>query len=243
MKDWWKDYFDEAWLQMVSHVKRTDETIAEASFIAQQATLYNCHRILDVPCSTGRIALQLAKQGFALTALDYNQRVLELGQKNDRRKKVVWQQGDMRDMPFTAQFEMVVCVFGSFGYFSAADNLRFLQSAAKALVQGGRLILETHTYETLLPVFTDRGFWRFDECIILEEREFDPMTAKVTSNWVVIKDGKQHKTQSQLHIYTLRELCQLLADSGFDDMNFYSSYDATPYSFGDDMLLINARKK
>jgi SAM-dependent methyltransferase len=63
---------------------------------------------------------------------------------------------DMREIPFFEQFEAVVSLFTSFGYFDdRTDDEKVLEGAARALVPGGRLLLDLPN-----PAQVRGGSWR-----------------------------------------------------------------------------------
>ncbi len=243
--NWWKDYFDEAWIIMQQHTKSPEQTEQEIAFLNYFLHTHTYQKILDVPCSTGRIALQLASKGFEITAMDYNEKLLEIGKQEAIGKvaeEIKWVQGDMRQLNFEGDFDAVLCLFNSFGYFEDADNLAFLEGAYRALKPGGCLLIDAHVMETLLPIFTSKGFWKFEDCIVLEERILNYETGRMDGSWTVIQDDKQTISTSSVRVYTYRQLVELLKQVGFTEFISYGSYFGDGFVYGDDQLLLAAFK-
>ena len=238
---WWETYFTDGWQAMLPHLRGKQATKNEIACLDYLLQQNSGQTVLDVPCSTGRIALDLAKLGYNVTALDYNPKLLEKGKATALKKNlppINWLQADMRQMPLPNQcFDMVACIFGSFGYFDDAGNHAFLTEAARVLKPNGQLVLETHTLETLLPIFTEHGVWRFNNCLVIEECQFDPFTGRLNGEWTVLKGKKQYQMQSSLRMYSLPQLHNLLRQAGFNDIQYYSDYTLTPYQYGDDLLV------
>jgi len=87
--------------------------------------------VLDVPCGTGRHLRALGAIGYQVTGVDNDPAVIP---------PVL---GDLRELDsLLADFDAVINLWQSFGYFEAAENERVLGSFARRLRSGGRLVLE-----------------------------------------------------------------------------------------------------
>ena len=87
----------------------------------------------------------MAKRGFKVTGLDLNAEYLDLASKaaDAAKVKIETVAGDMREIPFENKFDAIVNMYSSFGYLeSEAEDLKVLESAAKALKTGGRILLD-----------------------------------------------------------------------------------------------------
>src|SRR5205814_3776760 len=102
--------------------------------------------ILDLGCGYGRHALPLAQRGYQVTGFDKSEHLLRLAQQSDaiaQRVQVRWIHGDMRDIPFTNEFDAVLSLFSSFGYFEEEEeNQRVLHQVQRALKPGGLLLMD-----------------------------------------------------------------------------------------------------
>lgn len=246
MQDWWKKYFGEGWQQVQSYGHIPEEIAFQADFIASILTDHDCQKVVDVPCAYGRMTMPLAARGFDMIGLDYDPHILKEAAKRAAAADIAgihWQQGDMRAMDFEGELDAVLCLFGSFGYFEDANNRRFLKSAHKALKPGGTFLLETHTMETLLPIFTPRNYWKLGNCVILEERNFNFEAARLEGTWTIIKEGEETNYDSSIRIYSYKELIQLLDTCGFEVLDTFADFDGMPFYFGADNLLLVLKKK
>ena len=65
---------------------------------------------------------------------------------------------DMRALPFEAEFDAAINVYTAFGYFAdEADDLETLRRVRRALVPGGRFLLETRGRATQLELLSPLG--------------------------------------------------------------------------------------
>lgn len=245
--DWWIDYFAEVWEPMAHLIKRKPDTVHEADFIDHLMQEFAFTTLLDVPCGAGRIALEMARRGYEVCGADFNPLAIQKAQAKAQKIKKNQPQfvtADMRKLVLNKQFEMVVCIYNSFGYFTDAENEDFIASVSRSLLPGGYFLLEAHVLETLLPVFTPKEYWRYEDYILLEERTFDVEESRLKGNWTLIdKDGTRKNYTSSVRVYAYRELIALLSAHGFDTFEPMSSYYGDPFNFGDDIMLLLAKKQ
>jgi len=108
-------------------------TAADVAFLHGVLPLPGFRRVLDVPCGDGRLVRALAARGYDVTGVD---RAEELSPAIVR---------DLRDLDgLPEDYDAVVNMWASFGYFDAAENERVLSSFARRLRPGGRLVLDVH---------------------------------------------------------------------------------------------------
>jgi SAM-dependent methyltransferase len=108
-------------------------TAADVVFLLDVLPLPDFRRVLDVPCGEGRLVRALTARGYDVTGVD---RAEELSPAIVR---------DLRNLDgLPEDFDAVVNMWASFGYFDAAENERVLGSLARRLRPGGRLVLDVH---------------------------------------------------------------------------------------------------
>ncbi len=229
-KNWWESYFRKGW-EPIQHLSRTPYiTKKEANFVEYIMKRMGYKSVLDVPCGSGRIALELAKRGYNTCGLEYNPdaiaTAINKAEKQKLQHKTRFMVGDMRQMEFKEEFDMAVCIFNSFGYFDDADNLRFLQCVAQALKPGGSFLLDCHILETVLPVWNENGVWYLDDLILLEEREWDLKNSRMNGRWTFIHPNQLPQFfDSSVRVYGFRELKNIMTQLGFTKSKVFSSFE------------------
>jgi SAM-dependent methyltransferase len=150
---------------------------------------------------------------------------------------------DMRDLPWLAAFDAACCLWESFGYFDDAGNLAFLRAVAAALKPGGRLILDTHVTETLLPRMAARDWQRLsDETLVLEDRQYDHEAGTVTRHWFFVHHNHIEERSLTSRLYSYRELVTMLRAAGFDRCQGYTWLSIVPFALGAPRLVMTAFK-
>lgn len=249
--DWWQSYFIDSWEEVQHFVKTEAQTQLECDFVQYLMQQNNYHSLLDVPCGAGRVTIEMAKrqQCTQIYGLEYNPNAIAAAKQSARvqglsSQSIHFLTGDMRNIQLAQTFDMAVCLFNSFGYFSHQQNLQFLSSVSQNLTANGALLLDCHIAETLLPAFTPKEFWKLGSNMVFEERSYDIETATLVGNWTFInQSGQKRHHQTAVKIYTYQALCQMLRTVGFSQFTPFSSFYADPYQFGDDALILLAQKK
>lgn len=111
-------------------------TAVDADFLRRALPLSEFRRVLDVPCGAGRLMRALRELGYDVTGVDADPAVAP---------DVV---ADLRDLDGLAtDFDAVINMWASFGYFDAEENARVLASFSRRLRPGGRLVLDVFNRE------------------------------------------------------------------------------------------------
>ena len=214
--EWWKQYFPIAANAQIE-AALTRENVVEAAWVAECLGLKSGDRVLDVPCGEGRLARELARRGCHVVGVDIEAKVIAAGRERAQQQKlkIAFEQCDMRDLQWVETFDGAFCYFGSFGYFDDAENERFVRAVHRALKPGAKFLIETHCMETLLPVFTARGWHQEGQTIILQDRHLDVAAGRINAEWTFIEPTGVSKSNVSIRLYTYRELVTLFETAGF----------------------------
>lgn len=96
--------------------------------------------LLDVACGTGGHA-QYLQDSFHLLGVDLNQEMLEIARQ--KLPDVEFVQGDMKDLRFNKEFDVIVCLFSAINYNTNLQELRkTFESFYDILKPGGILFFD-----------------------------------------------------------------------------------------------------
>lgn len=214
--NWWESFFEgiavEMWLKAVpeEHSEREAESIERLLALPAGA------RVLDVPCGGGRLSLGLARRGYRVTGVDLSAQFMDHARSIDAAEQVIWEQRDMRDLPWPAAFDGAFCAGNSFGYLDDDGNDAFLRAVRQALKPGGRFVLETPmVLENLLGHLQDRPWWQVGDVRLLVENHYDASRGTLDIDYTFVsKDGVEIRRGSH-RAYTYRQLTEMLEAAGF----------------------------
>jgi SAM-dependent methyltransferase len=147
--DWYKRSFNHDYIRIYAYKDETttQETTAILTYLDLPDTVpaSSGPTILDTACGWGRHAIELAKRGYRVTGLDLSPIMLQEAKKRAREAEVAvrWLHMDLRDMHFDNEFDVVINMFTSFGYFDdEKENVKVLQNVSRSLVSGGKFLLD-----------------------------------------------------------------------------------------------------
>lgn len=142
MGRWYEDSFGYDYLTVYKH-RDFQGAYREVKRMIGWLDLPRGAEVLDLCCGMGRHSLALAEFGYRVTGVDLSEVLLEEARKHDRNNEVTWVRGDMRRVPLQREFDAVVNLFTSFGYFDEdAENARVLQEIDRLLRPEGKFIID-----------------------------------------------------------------------------------------------------
>jgi SAM-dependent methyltransferase len=245
-KEWWRTFFAGLVVEVWLRVMPEEQTRQEADFIERHLRMPPNGRILDAPCGGGRHSLALAARGYRLTGIDISAQFLQTARAaaNEQQLAIDWREGDMRELPRTPQFDGAFCFGNSFGYYDDEGNAEFLRAIAAALKPGTRFVLDYGAVtEALLPAYQERSWGEFGDILFLRAGRYDHVGGRIHTEYTCIRGNQVEKKLASQRVYSYRELCRLLEEAGFADMQGLASLTDEPFHLGARRLLLIATKQ
>lgn len=184
----------------------TRGTVREIDALVSRLGLDPSARVLDVGCGPGRHANELGRRGYEVVGVDVSRTFLEVAAA-DAPERVTYLRHDARDLPFRAEFDVVISICqGAFGLSGGPagtgtidPDLDILRNMTAALRPGGTLVLTA--FNAYLQVAN-----------IVDDNEFDA-TRGVHRETTEIRDREGHAVPTDLWTtcFTPREL-RLMCD-------------------------------
>lgn len=245
-RPWWDGYFDREFIRLYSPFLPPARSRREVAGILSMLALPSGSRVLDLACGWGRHAIRLAGAGLAVTGLDFSETLLRSARQRAERAgvEVEWVRADMRDLAWESEFDAVLSLFSSLGYFaSAEEDLHVLMAVQRALRPGGAFLLETMHRDHIAREFTARDWWETEDgATVWVEREFDAVAGVVREHWRWTRDGKVGRKQHQLRARTVGEWIALLGDAGLHVEEAFADWNGTPFSHQSEQLILLTRR-
>lgn len=200
-------------------------------------------RILDMPCGYGRHANIFAERGFHVTGIDNSEGFLKIAREDKRSDNVDYICQDMREIDYDSEFDMVMMLSGSFGYFSDEDNEKVIQGIAKALKPGGMFIMDNLSRDHLLKKFNAQVVCRVNDDFMIDNNSFDFMSGRHKCKRTIIRDGKLKEYDFFLRLYNINELRALGEKYGLTLKQAYGDWQGNPYGISSKRQIVLFEKR
>lgn len=236
--NWWKTSFGKSYIKQYKWQEKL--TDIQVDFIIKH-TPFEAWRYLDVGCGYGRIAipLALASKKISVAGIDYSYDLIKEAKKRAKKAgvDVHFMNLDVRGLPkyfdhsnpkagieWQENYDVVLSIFTSFGYFSDKENFDVLKSFRSLLAKkdkdhegsyDGTLILDLSNphHPSVKPHIVDKR--------IIFDRDQNPGTVRA---------------------YTKTEITNLLKKAGFGSIEAYGWYDGSKYEKSSQRLILVAKR-
>ena len=249
------------------HIRAYDALLAAGIPCLQGDTaFYRAHAaaaggpVLELGCGTGRVALDLAARGVAVTAVDLSADLLAIAEDKARRLSdgatpPAFLRTDMRTLALGRRYPLIVSPFRTFhALLTPRDQAAFLQVARDHLTPGGVLIL--HLFDPPLDNLSSlrkppedirevRDYWTGARILAeLQGVEIEPYSQLIKNHWRYCRfDGtgapetEQHLTLTVRWTYR-QEMKHLLKLSGFSVVEEFGDFTGGAPAHGTEQVLV-----
>jgi 2-polyprenyl-3-methyl-5-hydroxy-6-metoxy-1,4-benzoquinol methylase len=235
-------YYKEIWRQIFPE----KTTLAEADFIIEEGGLQKDSLVLDLMCGYGRHALELARKGIKVTAVD------NLPEYTDEMKEKAASENldidcicsDVMEFRAGKQYDAVICMGNSLQFFDEEDTVALLSNMAPNLKPGGKLFINTWSLaEIVMKQFKEKSWSRFHDLLLLVESKFLLRPARIeTTSIIITGNGEREEKKAVDYIFSIAELESMLNRSGFQLKEVYSIPGKKQFTPGEPRAYIVAVK-
>ncbi len=246
MENWFQD--ETFWQELYPFLFPARRFAAAAEEVEQVRKLVGIGKgnVLDLACGPGRHAVEFAQVGFSVTGVDMSPYLLGLAR--DKAKElgvqVEWVQDDMRSFSRENEYDLVVNLFSSFGYFATPDDdAQVLGNVYKSLKSGGIFIMDLIGKELLARVFQPTLSSELEDGRVLVQRQkIINDWEQVENQWILLQGENNRKFSFKMRLYSARELRTLLLQSGFQNVTVFGGLEGSAYDSTAGRLVLVAGK-
>ena len=196
--------------------------------------------VCDLGCGSGETALELARRGLEVHAVDSSPVFCEAVRASAGRAKlaVAVHRDDMRDFTLPRPVDLVLAEFASLNNLADRRDLpRVFSAVARALSDRGWFCFDVNTPVSLRTQYSET-FWMEDKRFKLVQRgsvEADGRRARLDFEWLV-PSGRlwRHVRETLWHVcWTDAEIRRALHVAGFDLLRCFDGLDVRPRTPGE----------
>ena len=246
---WWKEFFGEDYLLAYSHKRDKEKSAKEVDFIEKALGLSRGARILDLCCGYGRHSVELSRRGYGVFGLDLSELFLHMAREEaevpETGIKINFVRADMRQIPFKENFDAVINIFTSFGYFEEEEeNQAVLEEIARVLKKGGCFLFEAanRSYlpgrfkRTIVDDYPDK------QLKVVHHNKAFRNYRKLQTRIELLHKGESREYFRSVRLYDLEEFSQMVKAAGMKVLEAYGDLKGTPYKKDSSRLCVLSEK-
>jgi len=216
-RSWWEVLFSDDYIRTLPKVAQT-AVQKQVNFMEASLGIKRGDSVLDVGCGLGHHALEFARRGYLVVALDLALSMITRAAEDAQQRglRINFLHKDIRDIGFEGTFDAVICVGTTFGFFDDEQNRSVLQRLAHALKPGGRLLLDVVNRDFVVQSQPNLVWFEGDGCVVMEESDFNYYSSRLHVKRTMMRDdGRQTDVDYNIRLYSVHELGQMLKQCGF----------------------------
>lgn len=216
-RPWWEVLFSDDYIRTLPKVSQT-AVQKQVDFMEASLGIKRGDSVLDVGCGLGHHALEFARRGYLVVALDLALSMITRAAEDAQQRglRINFLHKDIRDIGFEGTFDAVICVGTTFGFFDDEQNRSVLQRLAHALKPGGRLLLDVVNRDFVIQSQPNLVWFEGEGCVVMEESDFNFYSSRLHVKRTMMRDdGRQTDVDYNLRLYCVHELGQMLKQCGF----------------------------
>ena len=235
--------------------RRSEKIEKQVAWIHGEILAGRPSKVLDLGCGPGLYASRLARMGHECLGIDYSPASIAYAREQAQREglRCTYMQQDIRTAEYGAGYGLAMLIFGEFNVFRPADARRILDQAHHALLPGGLLLLEPHTWAAVQRMgeqgaswySAQRGLFSDRPHIVLEENSWDDVSAAATRRYFVVDatTGEVAPYAQSMQAYTDARYRDLLVECGFEGARLYPSLTGVEDESQNTLMAIVSRKE
>lgn len=225
--DWCESWFNSPFYHVLYRDRNEEEAAEFLENIIRLLRPQKSQKFLDLACGRGRHAIFLNQKGFDVTGIDIAENSISEAKKFEN-DKLCFQVHDMRE-PFPENFDFVLNLFTSFGYFeNAAEELQVLTNIREMLSSGGKLVMDYMNVAYVADNLVENETKTVGEITFYISRRIE--------GGFILKDirfeheGRQHTYEEKVRAISPGEFIRLFNATGFQIINTFGDYKLTPFN-------------
>jgi glycine/sarcosine N-methyltransferase len=202
--------------------------------------------LLDVACGTGGYSLELAKQGYEVTAIDLDSQMVETLRTKavNSNMDINALQGDMLEISkkLNSKIDVVFCIGNSVVHLNGEAEIEvFFKQVKGVLEEQGSFIIQIVNYDRILKDDIRSLPTIINEQIGLKfERYYcyDEIANKVFFKTIMEVDGNKTENEIPLYPILIDQIVKLLNNAGFYQIKLFGDFQETEFDLHNSNALV-----
>lgn len=250
MTNWWSDFFDESFADLLLERSSQEKLSQEVDFLVSELDLTSNQLVFDQCCGSGEVSCAIAKRGMRVIGVDQSEPYITLARKKAAKDTLncTFYQDDALTFVPAEKCDAAFNWYTSFGY-SESDtvNRKMLECAYASLKSGGKFVLDYTNPAFIFQHFTEHKIFKCpiqgQEMIVLKECEADLRRGMLISEWTYLSpDGKRKTKKGESRIYFARDLEDMFKECGFEVLSFKGNLSHETLTKNSARCIVTARK-
>ena len=240
-KEWFEDWFDSPYYHVLYANRSEEEARKFIIALVDKLRITAGSKVLDVACGKGRHSRTLAGLGFDVTGIDLSKNSIDYASQfeTEHLHFEVW---DMRNTYKHLQFDYVVNLFSSFGYFNDEhDDAAAIAAFAENLKPGGTLVIDYINTECAVKGMKSREIVPRGDIQFHVQKKVENGFIKKKIEFLV--NGEDYSFTEQLKVINLFRFKTMLQAANLELVQTYGDYDLSRFEPATSLRLILVARK
>ncbi|MDR0922006.1 MAG: class I SAM-dependent methyltransferase [Lactobacillales bacterium] len=220
------------------------DTVMDSSLYEQWLAFSNRHlpketeEILELACGTGALAVEFAKEGYAVTGLDLSEEMLMMAYNRavNEEVEVQWVEGDMLDLSEVGQYQAVTCFSDSLCYMKNRQEVQqVFDEVHRVLTDEGTFIFDVHSIYQVDEVFPNYSYHENDEdfAFLWDSFKGEKEHSIVHELTFFVQEDEnaelfvRHDEVHEERTYSVDNYLTMLESAGFYNVEVYADFEDT----------------
>jgi SAM-dependent methyltransferase len=232
---WFQSWFDTPYYHTLYENRDYKEAEVFIKNIVKYLNLDTEDSILDLACGKGRHSIFLNSLGYNVTGLDLSVNSIETAKKKES-SSLHFDVHDMRKI-YGTQFEVVLNLFTSFGYFEEkSDDLKVINNIKSSLKQNGIGVIDFMNTPVVIDNLIDQNSYESNGMTFKLKRSYSE--GFITKNIEVIDSNKTHYFNEKVRAYSFQDFETMLSNVGLHLLDCFGDYNLNPFNIKTSRRLI-----
>jgi cyclopropane fatty-acyl-phospholipid synthase-like methyltransferase len=183
-------------------------------------------RVLDLGCGPGLYTHRLAQRGHRCTGLDFSPASIEYAKQHAAQDNlnIKYELNDIRRHEIAGKFDLAMMVFGEFNVFRKPEIETILAKVCASLENGGRLVVEVHSFEEVKSQGQAPASWQSLESglfserphLLLQEQFWNEASATAVTRYLIVETQSNCVVEygSTMQAYSTEEYRRMFEAAG-----------------------------